>query len=78
MFFTEAELFVPPGSWIEVGFAVFVTTIELGESVMRTVASSWAETGSPSSSVPDAVTTSVSCAALPLTWPANEQSPCPG
>ena len=49
---------LPPGSGREVGFADFVTVIEPGTSVIATVASSCAETGLPSSSVPEAVTTS--------------------
>ena len=60
VFFTEtAKVTVPPGSWIEVGVADLVTTIELGRFVIVTVASSLSETGLPSSSVPEAVTTSV-------------------
>ena len=44
-------------------------------AVIATVASSWPETALPSSSVPDAVTTSVcELPALPLTGPVNEQS----
>ena len=50
---------LPPGSGSEVGVADFVTSIELGVFVIVTVASSWSETGLPSSSVPEAVTTSV-------------------
>ena len=66
---------MPPGSWIEVGLAVFVTVIELGTLVIETMASSSSETGLPSSSVPEAVTTSVwLLPALPLTAPLNEQS----
>ena len=49
----------PPGSGSEVGVADFVTRIELGVFVIVTTASSWSETGLPSSSVPEAVTTSV-------------------
>ena len=56
---TTEKVAFPPGSGSEVGFAVFVTAIELGRFVSVTVASSWPETGLPSSSVPDAVTTSV-------------------
>ena len=75
VFLTEtAKVTVPPGSWIEVGVAVFVTAIELGTFVIVTVASSWPETGLPSSSVPEAVTTSVwLLPALPLTAPVNAQ-----
>ena len=41
VFFTETEnVAVPPGSWIEDGLADFVTAIELGRSVIATVASS--------------------------------------
>ncbi len=65
---------LPPGSGSVVGSAVFVTRIELPVSVIRTVASSSSETSLPSSSLPDAVTTSVwLLPALPLTAPVNEQ-----
>ena len=71
---TEKVAF-PPGSGSDVGLAVFVTSIELGRSVSRTVASSWSETGLPSSSVPEAVTTSVcELPAVPLTASLKEQS----
>ena len=70
---TENEA-LPPGSGRDVGSAVFVTRIELPRSVIVTVASSWPETGLPSSSVPEAVTTSVCwLPALPDTAPVNEQ-----
>ena len=66
---TEKEA-LPPGSGSEVGSAVFVTRIELARSVIVTVASSWPETGLPSSSVPEAVTTSVwSCRRYPRPRP---------
>ncbi len=65
---------LPPGSGRDVGSAVFVTRIELARSVIVTVASSSSETGLPSSSVPEAVTTSVwLLPALPDTAPLNEQ-----
>jgi len=51
---------VPPGSCTKVGFAVFITCIDAGKSVMSTLASSEALTGSPSSSTPVAVTVSIS------------------
>ena len=71
--FTSKVTF-PPGSGNEVGLAVFVTSIAAATSVIVTVASSWSETGLPSSSVPEAVTTSVwLLPALPLTAPVNEQ-----
>ena len=75
VFLTETENeALPPGSGSDVGAAVFVTRIELARSVIVTVASSWPETGLPSSSVPDAVTTSVcELPALPDTAPLNEQ-----
>src|SRR5215207_4057578 len=70
---TEKVAF-PPGSGSEVGFAVFVTAIELGRFVSETTASSLSETSLPSSSLPDAVTTSVWLEpALPETAPVNEQ-----
>ena len=59
---TENEA-LPPGSGRDVGSAVFVTRIELPRSVIVTVASSSSETGLPSSSVPEAVTTSLWLAA---------------
>ena len=76
VFFTvTAKVTVPPGSWIETGPADFVTAIELGTFVIVTVASSSSETGLPSSSVPEAVTTSVcELPALPATAPLKEQS----
>ena len=65
---------LPPGSGSEVGVADFVTRIELATSVIVTVASSLSETGLPSSSVPEAVTTSVcELPALPVTAPLKEQ-----
>src|SRR5918994_7801203 len=71
---STAKLAFPPGSGSEVGLAVFVTAIVLSTSVIRTVASSLSETSWPSSSLPDAVTTSVwLLPALPLTAPVNEQ-----
>ena len=71
---TEKVTF-PPGSGSEVGVADFVTAIDLGMFAMVTTASSLSETGLPSSSVPDAVTTSVwLLPALPLTAPVKEQS----
>ena len=75
VFLTETEnVTVPPGSWIEVGLADFVTAIELGTFVIVTVASSSSETGLPSSSVPEAVTTSLwLLPALPVTAPVKEQ-----
>ena len=46
VFLTEtANVAVPPGSWIEIGVADFVTAIELGTFVIVTVASSSSETG---------------------------------
>ena len=64
----------PPGSGSEVGVADFVTWIELGVFVIVTTASSWPETGLPSSSVPEAVTTSVwLLPALPRHGTVNEQ-----
>ena len=68
------KLALPPGSGSAVGVAIFVTRIELATFVIVTVASSSSETGLPSSSVPDAVTTSLWLEpALPLTAPVNEQ-----
>ena len=70
---TEKVAF-PPGSGSEVGLADFVTWIEPGTSVIATVASSFADTGAPSSSVPDAVISSLCVLpALPLTAPVNAQ-----
>ena len=70
---TEKVTF-PPGSGSEVGFAVFVTSIELGVFVSVTTASSLSETSLPSSSLPDAVTTFVwEPPALPETAPLKEQ-----
>ena len=72
---STSKVAFPPGSGSVVGSAVFVTTIELPVSVIRTVASSSSETSLPSSSLPEAVTTSVwLLPALPLTAPVNEQS----
>ena len=69
-----SKVALPPGSGSEVGVADFVTWIELGVFVIVTTASSWPETGLPSSSVPEAVTTSVCwLPALPETAPVNEQ-----
>src|ERR687898_159545 len=71
---STSKLALPPGSGSEVGFAVFVTAIELGRFVSETTASSLSETSLPSSSLPDAVTTSVWLEpALPETAPVNEQ-----
>ena len=49
VFFTFTEYaMLPPGA--DIGFASFVTSMELGELVIVTVASSESETGLPSSS----------------------------
>ena len=64
----------PPGSATLVGTAVLMTSIEDGTSVIVTTASSSSLTGFPSSSVPEAVTTSVSLyTALPVTFAVKEQ-----
>ena len=76
VFLTVTEkVTVPPGSWIETGPADFITVIALGRFAIVTVASSSSLTGLPSSSVPEAVTTSVCrLPALPETAPMKEQS----
>ena len=70
----DVEVAVPPGSGSEVGVADFVTTIELARLEIVTVASSSPLTGLPSSSVPEAVTTSRrELPALPATAPEKKQ-----
>ena len=65
---TSVKRTEPPGSVREVGLAVLVTASEEGVSVMVTVALPVADTAWPSSSVPPAVTVSVSLApAFPVT-----------
>ena len=68
------KLALPPGSGSETGSAALVTRIEAATSVIVTTASSSSLTGLPSSSVPEAVTTSLwLLPALPLTAPLKEQ-----
>ena len=76
VFLTETEnVAVPPGSWIEIGLADFVTVIELGSSVIATVASSLAGDGVAvvvGAGRGDDVGV-LSCRRCPLTAPLKEQ-----